>query len=80
MVALEYGTQGWFPNGTHPLGAVFIDIAPALADFNVHPAKREARFRDPGAIHHAVVTGLKDFCHRHNLQAGSQAGPYSPPR
>ena len=82
MVALEYGTQGWFPNGTHPLGAVFIDIDPALADFNVHPAKREARFRDPGTIHHAVVSGLRDFCRKHSMQAGSQAANsfHSPPR
>ncbi|MDR0495586.1 MAG: DNA mismatch repair endonuclease MutL [Treponema sp.] len=64
MTAMEYGTQGWFPNGTHPVGAVYVDIDPALADFNIHPAKREARFRDPGAIHHAVTAGLRDFCRR----------------
>ena len=62
--AMEYGTQGWFPNGTHPLGAVYIEIDPALADFNIHPAKREARFQDGGAIHHAVSAGLRDFCRR----------------
>ncbi|MDR0642898.1 MAG: DNA mismatch repair endonuclease MutL, partial [Treponema sp.] len=43
LQALEYGVQGWFPNGVHPLGALYIDIDPALADFNIHPAKREAR-------------------------------------
>ena len=71
LLALEYGTQGWFPNGTHPLGALFIDIDPALADFNIHPAKREARFRDPGAIHHAVTSTLRDFCRRHSIKEGS---------
>ena len=82
LTALEYGTQGWFPNGTHPIGAVFIDIDPALADFNIHPAKREARFRDSGAIHHAVHTGLGNFCRSHSIHAGSQAagGFHSPPR
>jgi DNA mismatch repair protein MutL len=64
ITAIEYGSQGWFPNGTHPIGAVYVDIDPALADFNIHPAKREARFRDPGAIHHAVTSGLRDFCRR----------------
>ena len=63
LQALEYGLQGWFPNGSHPLGAVFVDIDPALADFNIHPAKREVRFADPGAIHHAVSSCLRDFCH-----------------
>jgi DNA mismatch repair protein MutL len=70
MTAMEYGTQGWFPNGTHPVGAVFVDIDPALADFNIHPAKREARFRDPGAIHHAITVGLRDFSRRLNLKNG----------
>ncbi|MCL2185760.1 MAG: DNA mismatch repair endonuclease MutL [Treponema sp.] len=61
--AIEYGSQGWFPNGTHPIGAVFIEIDPSLADFNIHPAKREVRFRDPGAIHHAISGGVKNFFH-----------------
>ncbi|MDR2748226.1 MAG: DNA mismatch repair endonuclease MutL, partial [Treponema sp.] len=61
LQALEYGVQGWFPNGVHPLGALYIDIDPALADFNIHPAKREARFADPGAIHHTVSTALREF-------------------
>jgi DNA mismatch repair protein MutL len=78
MMAMEYGTQGWFPNGTHPIGAVYIDIDPALADFNIHPAKREVRFRDPGAIHHAITTGLRDFCRRFNLKAGTQTEHYAP--
>ncbi|AEF80285.1 DNA mismatch repair endonuclease MutL [Leadbettera azotonutricia] len=65
--ALEYGVQGWFPNGTHPVGAVFVDIDPALADFNIHPAKREVRFAAPGSIHHAITSALRDFCHHRNL-------------
>ena len=70
--ALVYGTQGLFPNGTAPIGAVYIDIDPALADFNIHPAKREARFRDPGAIHHAVTSGLREFFRHVNLKAASE--------
>jgi len=61
--ALEYGSQGWFPNGAHPVAAVFVEIDPSLADFNIHPAKREVRFRDPGAIHRAVSGGVKSFFH-----------------
>ena len=69
--ALEYGVQGWFPNGVHPIGAVYIDIDPALADFNIHPAKREARFADPGAIHHCVTQALRDFFRRLNIASPS---------
>jgi DNA mismatch repair protein MutL len=75
ITAMEYGAQGWFPNGVHPLGAVYVDIDPALADFNIHPAKREARFRDPGAIHHAVTSGLRDFCRHLNLKTEAAPQP-----
>jgi DNA mismatch repair protein MutL len=75
ITAIEYGAQGWFPNGVHPLGAVYVDIDPALADFNIHPAKREARFRDPGAIHHAVTSGLRDFSRHLNLKTEAQPQP-----
>jgi len=63
LQALEYGLQGAFPNGTHPVGAVFINIDPALADFNIHPAKREVRFKDAGAIHHTITSSLRQFIH-----------------
>jgi len=66
--ALVYGTQSLFPNGTVPIGAVYIDIDPALADFNIHPAKREVRFKDSGAIHHAITTALIDFCHHFSVR------------
>jgi DNA mismatch repair protein MutL len=75
ITAMEFGTQGLFPNGTHPLGAVFVAIDPALADFNIHPAKREVRFRDPGAIHHAISTGLRDFCHNLGIKTGVTSSP-----
>jgi DNA mismatch repair protein MutL len=72
LQALEYGVQGWFPNGAHPVGAIYVDIDPALADFNIHPAKREVRFSDSGAIHHAITTALRDFIHHRNLAAARE--------
>ncbi|MDR1955774.1 MAG: DNA mismatch repair endonuclease MutL [Treponema sp.] len=72
LQALEYGVQGWFPNNAHPVGAIYVNINPALADFNIHPAKREVRFADAGAIHHAVTQGIRDFVHHLNLSAGKQ--------
>jgi DNA mismatch repair protein MutL len=71
--ALEYGLQGFFPNGSHPLGALFIDVDPALADFNIHPAKREVRFSDGAAIHHAITTALRDFTRRRGIQVANTA-------
>jgi len=70
--AIEYGAQGWFPNGTHPIGAAYIEIDPSLADFNIHPAKREVRFRDAGAIHHAISGGVKAFFHKLFLRTSNR--------
>lgn len=59
--AIEYGGQGYFPNGTFPVAAVFIQINPALVDFNIHPAKKEARFKDISSIHHGISTTVRNF-------------------
>ncbi|MDR2098380.1 MAG: DNA mismatch repair endonuclease MutL [Spirochaetaceae bacterium] len=67
LQALEYGSQGCFPNGLHPIGAIFLEIDPAMADFNIHPAKREARFADSAAIHHEITTTLRSFFRHVNL-------------
>lgn len=61
LQAIEYGAQGYFPNGTHPAAALFVQIRPDLVDFNIHPAKREARFKDIGPLHHGVSATLRDF-------------------
>jgi DNA mismatch repair protein MutL len=59
--ALEAGLLGGFPNNEHPVGAIFLNIDPKLVDFNIHPAKREAKFQQVGEIHHAVTSTLRAF-------------------
>lgn len=61
--AVEYGGQGYFPNGTYPVAGVFIQINPKLVDFNIHPAKKEARFSDIADLHHGLSSALKEFFH-----------------
>ena len=61
LQAIEYGCQGYFPNGQHPVACLFVQIDSSLVDFNIHPAKREARFKDISELHHAVSTSTKAF-------------------
>ncbi|MBP5588761.1 MAG: DNA mismatch repair endonuclease MutL [Treponema sp.] len=59
--AIEYGCQGFFPNGTHPVACLFVTMDPSLVDFNIHPAKREARFKDTAELHHSVSSSTQNF-------------------
>lgn len=59
--AIEYGCQGFFPNGTHPVAALFVQMNSESVDFNIHPAKKEARFQDISELHHAVSSNTREF-------------------
>ena len=66
--AIEYGGQGFFPNGTYPIALVYITINPKLVDFNIHPAKKEARFYDISELHHAISSSVRTFYHNYTYQ------------
>ena len=53
-VALEEAYRGLLPMGRYPFGVVHIEVDPAELDVNVHPTKREIRFRNERAVFAAV--------------------------
>jgi len=59
VYALEDCYQGMLERGRHPIAVIDIGIDPELVDVNVHPAKREVRFREEGAVFSALQRAVR---------------------
>ncbi len=53
--AVREGYHTALMKGQYPVTFLFVEIDPAAVDVNVHPAKREVRFRDPNGVREAMV-------------------------
>ena len=53
--AVREGYHTALMKGQYPVTFLFVQLDPAAVDVNVHPAKREVRFRDPNGVREAVV-------------------------
>ncbi len=69
--ALIESYHGHIPKGRYPVAFLFMEIPPRLLDVNVHPAKREIRFRNE--------TQVRGFAVRTILEALNQTAKSSSP-
>jgi DNA mismatch repair protein MutL len=65
--AVREGYHTALMKGQYPVTFVFLELDPATVDVNVHPAKREVRFRDPSGVREEIVR-----CIQGTLQGGRE--------
>jgi DNA mismatch repair protein MutL len=62
-ITLQHGLREGYHTalmkGQFPVTFLFLEMDPEAVDVNVHPAKREVRFRDPDGIKEAVANAVR---------------------
>ncbi len=70
--AAAEGLKGLLMKGQQPAGALLLDLDSQLVDINVHPAKREIRFRNSNEMRRILVRAVSEAVLRHQEEMRSE--------
>jgi DNA mismatch repair protein MutL len=57
--AINHAYEQLLPKGRYPVVFLFLEVPPQRVDVNVHPAKKEVRFRQPQQIRDTVMEAIR---------------------
>lgn len=78
--ALSEGYHTALMKGRYPVCCLFLEIDPAAVDVNIHPSKREVKFRDERAVRREVTKAVRETLLAFHTQSSSTKGPAAPVR